>query len=118
MSLDQSSTVDAIGIENDTGAVVLTIADYWDWTEERQHLVALQEKLNTYFEFIETRQVWDVYPAARGRQLVIDVVSRFQPPTCATEFMKKAAAVAAQLNVILRQKTFPGTAHKSSQQRS
>jgi mRNA interferase HigB len=31
--------------------------------------VALQAKLNAYFEFIERGQVWHSYPAAKGRQL-------------------------------------------------
>ena len=109
MSLEKSTTVDAVGIENGTGWTVLTIADAWDWAHEHDHLHALQDKLNTYFEFVETGQVWDLYPASRGRQLVIDVVSRFPPPESATEFFRKAASVAAELNILLRQKSFHGT---------
>jgi hypothetical protein len=108
MSLDKTSIVDAIGIENKTGAAVLTIADSWDWNEVHEHLIALQSKLNAYLEFIESGQIWDDYPAARGRQLVIDVVSRFPPPKAATDFMEKAGLVAGQLNVVLRQTTYPG----------
>jgi hypothetical protein len=109
MSLDQSTTVDAIGIEDETGSAVLTIADSWDWTDEQRHLLALQDKLNSYFEFIETGQIWEVYPAARGRQLAIDVVSRFPATRAASEFMEKAALVAAQLDVVLRHKSFRGS---------
>ena len=31
MPLDNTGVIDAIGIENDTGMVILTIADGWDW---------------------------------------------------------------------------------------
>jgi hypothetical protein len=109
MSLANSTIVDAVGIENETGSVVLTIADSWDWFEEHDHLLALQSKLDAYFEFVESGQVWDVYPAARGRQLVIDVVSKFSPPKAALEFMEKVTLVASRLNVRIRQRRFQGT---------
>jgi hypothetical protein len=54
MSLDQPNKVDAIGLEKGTDQTVLTIADSWDWTDEPKHLIALQAKLNSYLEFIES----------------------------------------------------------------
>jgi hypothetical protein len=67
MSLDQPNKVDAIGLEKGTDQTVLTIADSWDWTDEPKHLIALQAKLNSYLEFIESGQVWDEYPTAKGK---------------------------------------------------
>lgn len=109
MSLEQLNTVDAIGLENETGNVVLTIADSWDWTDKHCHLSALQEKMNAYFEFIESGQVWESYPDAKGRQLKINVVFRFAPPANATEFLAKAADVALEHGAVLGYDTFEGT---------
>lgn len=52
MAIDDPAIVDAIGIVR-TGMVVLTILDSWDWEEAKSHLLALQSKLNAYFDFIE-----------------------------------------------------------------
>lgn len=109
MSLEQVNTVDAVGIENDTQHAVLTIADSWDWTDEQAHLSALQAKLNAYFGFIESGQVWESYPAAKGRKLRIDVVFRFAPTAGAIEFLAKASDVASELDVSVRHYTFRGS---------
>lgn len=76
MSIEQVDTVDAIGKDIATGKVVLTISDHLDWTEEGAHLLALQEKINTYLRFIESGELIATYPEAEGRALVIEVVAR------------------------------------------
>jgi hypothetical protein len=108
MSLDHSNSVDAIGIENETGHAVLTIADSWEWNDERAHLLALQAKLNAYFEFIESGQIWDSYPTANGRQLIIEVITRFRPTATAIELLEKANETATQLCMQVRHRHFTG----------
>lgn len=107
MGLDNTSMVDAIGIEVDTGLAVLTITDSWDWIDEKGHLLALQDKLNAYFDFIETGQIWDAYPKAQGRQLAIDVITKFRFPPAATDFLEKARQAATELNVVIRERYIP-----------
>ncbi len=99
MSLDDCSVVDAIGTDKVGGAVVLSIVDYWDWQDERRHLAALQEKLNIYFGFVESGQIYKSYPEAVGKPLRIDIISRFPVPPVGLEFFEKAAAVAATLQM-------------------
>jgi hypothetical protein len=106
MSLDKANTVDAAGIENETGLAVLTIADSWDWDDVAGHLIALQNKLNAYFDFIDSGEVFDSYPAARGRRIAIDIVSRFDFPAAARDFLATASRAAGELNVLLRQRRF------------
>lgn len=109
MPLEQTDKIDALGLESETGYVVLTIADSWHWDDEHGHLSALQAKLNAYFDFIESGQVWESYPAATGRQLIINVVFRFRPPAVAIEFLAKATNVASELNVLINHEIFSGT---------
>jgi hypothetical protein len=97
MSLDSINSIDAIGIESETGVVVLTIADSWGWSQMHEHLLTLQNKLNAYLEFIEAGQIWNEYPAAVGRQLRINVVFRFSPPASALQLLSKAAEAAAEI---------------------
>ncbi len=109
MSLDNARTIDAIGIDNESGFAVLTIADSWGWADPQAHLLALQTKINSYFEFIECGQISESYPVADGRQLVIDVVSRFPPPPFALDLFQKSSEAASQLNVLVRQRTILDT---------
>jgi hypothetical protein len=104
MSLDNLEVVDAVGTEIENSAVVLTIVDSWDWQDQRSHLTALQAKLNTYFGFVESGQIYESYPDAKGKALRIDIVSKFAPPDIALKFLEKASAVAAQLNLTVTQR--------------
>jgi uncharacterized protein DUF6572 len=97
MSLDRLDVVDAVGVDKSSGSVILTLLDSWDWSDERTHLLALQAKLNAYFAFIEAGEIFESYPEARGRQVVIDVISRFPLQPSAKILLQKAAALAEQI---------------------
>lgn len=99
MSLDNVEVVDAVGTEEHSGTIVLSIVDGWDWSNERQHLLALQEKLNAYFGFVESEQIYEAYPEANGRPLRIDIIAKHPIPKAALAFLAKASATAAQLNM-------------------
>ena len=109
MTLENATSVDAIGIESTTDFAVLTLGDSWDWTNEQAHLNALQDKLNAYFQFIESGQVWESYPAARGRKLVIDVVTRFPLSAAGQNLLNAASDIASDLGAVIRHKRFEGS---------
>jgi hypothetical protein len=53
MALHKTGVIDRVGVEADTGRVVLTVVDEMDWSDDQRHLLALQQKLNTYLSFVE-----------------------------------------------------------------
>lgn len=108
MGLDKPNVVDAIGIETASGFVVLTIADSWDWLDERAHLLALQAKLNAYLRFIESGEISQSYPKAQDRQLVIDVIGRFPLPQIGIDFLTRASDACAELAVKIRHTHYAG----------
>ena len=99
MSLDKVNEVDAVGIETDSDRVVLTIVDSWDWNDEMAHLLALQAKLNAYFDFISSGQLLEAYPKALRRRPCIDVIGKHPSPASATAFLDKAKTVASRLGI-------------------
>ena len=107
MSLDDSLKVDAIGIDEGSGSVVLSILDSWAWRETLPHLAALQEKLNAYFDFIESGQLYESYPLAVGRSLTIDIVTRFPMPPEGVVLLEKASEVADELGVNVESRHLP-----------
>jgi hypothetical protein len=108
MALEKPDTVDAVGIERNSDFVALTIADAWDWQDEGKHLLALQAKLNAYFSFVESGQIWQSYPEASGRQIVIDVVGKFPLPQIGIDLLTRASDACADLGVRIRYRHYPG----------
>ena len=102
MALDNTGVIDAIGIENDTGMVILTIADGWDWEDAHGHLLALQAKLNAYFSFVEEGELLEAYPQASGRQVAIDVVTKFPMHPKGSELLGVAANACRDLEIEIR----------------
>jgi hypothetical protein len=101
MSLDNAAAVDAIGVEKNSDTAILTIIDSWAWEHEEFHLEALQEKLNAYFQFIESGQIYESYPDANGKAIRIDIVARFPIPVRALAFLEQASRVASQLGIAI-----------------
>jgi len=104
MSLENIETVDAVGTEKGTNTVVLSIMDSWNWEDQERHLIALQDKLNAYFGFVESGQIYEAYPQATGKSLRIDIVSRYPMPEAGRGFLAKAADVASKLNLTITQR--------------
>ncbi|MBC6110685.1 DUF6572 domain-containing protein [Pedobacter fastidiosus] len=68
MSVIQVDKIDFIGIDGKTKKVALTISDHLDWDDEYYHLSVLQEKINAYLRFIESGEIYDVYPDSVDRR--------------------------------------------------
>ncbi|SMB79804.1 conserved hypothetical protein [Hymenobacter roseosalivarius DSM 11622] len=91
MSIEQTDTIDIITISPE-GELVLTISDHLSW-EEDEHLSLLEDKINTYLEFLEGEQLLEEYPAAKEHPLVINVALQFEPPEQAIHFLTQAMKV-------------------------
>jgi hypothetical protein len=107
MALDQSDTIDAAGTDRDTGEIVLSIIDAWDWTDEVAHLSALQAKLNAYFGFVETGQISEIEPSWRDVGVKIDVLFRQSPTDQAVALLKTAEFVARPLGLTITHRILP-----------
>jgi len=103
VSVDQTNVVDFIGIDNATGDVVLTIADHLMWPEsDNEHLLLLQEKLNTYLSFVESGELLETYPNAKGKAVLIDVVCKYPVSQQAQGFCNQAAQIIEGAGMKLR----------------
>ena len=92
-TIEETNTIDAIGVEKSTGKVVLKIFDHLDWSDEHEHLYLLQEKLNSYLRFLESQEIYETYPAANGRELAVSIVFANSPSASALEFIDSASAI-------------------------
>ena len=91
MSVLDPDTIDIISTDKQ-GRVVLTIADHLSWNDQ-EHLQVLQKKLNAYLAFIESREVYQKYPDAKGRPILLKVSCTFQPNGEGMDFFTKVKEI-------------------------
>ncbi|MBV8272146.1 MAG: hypothetical protein JO067_07720 [Cupriavidus sp.] len=95
MSILDTNTVDFIGTLAEQDLVVLSIADHLEWGEglTNEHLLLLQEKINTYLRYIESGEIYTSFPSARGKNLAVRVYFKHEPPHEAQAFIQSAAHI-------------------------
>ena len=102
MSLERLNSIDAIGIEDLSGKVVLSLFDPVDWGNVPEHLDALRAKLEAYLTFISGGDLMESYPSAKGRMVVIDVISRYPLTLEGVALIAQARQIATELGVEVR----------------
>lgn len=91
MSINQSNIIDAISTTPED-KIVLTISDHHLWNES-SHLAILQDKINSYLQFIESEQIFQDYPNAIGKKIIIETVMKFKPTEEAIHYLKQAKEI-------------------------
>ncbi|WP_115994299.1 DUF6572 domain-containing protein [Cohnella lupini] len=107
MSISESNVVDFIGTDRNENKVYLSISDHLGWTEaeEYNHLLLLQEKLNTYIEFVKSGQIYEDYPDACDKKIEIVLYSKFEISPIVREFLTRAEGFLRELGITLNQIT-------------
>ena len=97
MSINETKVVDIIAIpELEPDNVLLVIADHLQWgdkIEQGEHLLLLQEKINTYIAFIESGELLESYPSAKGKKPKIRINVLYEFPEQAELFITRVAEV-------------------------
>ena len=106
MPLENVGVVDAAGIDKQRGDIVLSILDSWDWDDEGGHLAALQAKLNSYFDFVESGEVFEALPEVKKGPIRINIISRYALPAGAVAFLQRAVAMGATLQISITQQDY------------
>ena len=86
MAIDNPNTVDAGGIDPESGHAVLVIQDQMDWSDPAAHFRALQ-KNSSYVAFIQNGQLEVTAIHAKGRPPRIGIVMLFEPPASAVAIL-------------------------------
>ena len=92
MSIEQANVIDFMSIDPVSGSVILTATDHLEWGSG-EHLLQVQEKLNSYLAFVESGEIFESYPAAKGKPIKLDVVCQFEPNEEAIRFFSLCGEV-------------------------
>lgn len=107
MSIEQAEIVDGIGVDKKTGELNLIITDHLDWNENtHNHLMLLQEKINTYLSFVESGELLETYPDSKGRNVVVKVVGKYPLGDVGTKFFAQASSMIEDTGIRLRFELF------------
>jgi len=88
MSVDETNKIDRTAWDKDKTRVWLVISDHLDWkAEEGEHLLLLQEKINTYLHFIESGKLVETLPWADGLPVTIRIYGKFPLSREAARFL-------------------------------
>lgn len=108
MSVENPAVVDFVSVDPETEEIVLTIADHLPWDEGHAHLLALQQKLNTYLSFIESGELLSSRPEAAGRRVRIALMHRDPLTSMAARFLDSAKATVTEAGFDLTWRHLPG----------
>jgi hypothetical protein len=108
VSVEQTDVVDILGIDRETGHVVLTISDHLDWSDSIVHQTILQKKFNTYLAFVESGEILEKYPEAKTRPVAFRVVFKVPPDESGRAFVGRARQVIESAGFTLRDEVFTG----------
>ena len=79
MSIDDPNVIDGVGIDKECGHLRLLITDHYEWKQrendidEKEHLLLLQEKINAYLGFLESKQYMETYPDTEFKLAIIEI---------------------------------------------
>jgi hypothetical protein len=93
VAIDQIGVIDMMSFDKNKEKVVLTISDHLEWSQSVEHQQILQSKFNTYFAFVESGQLVDQYPEAKGLPVVFRVVFKYRPGQEGRLFIERARKV-------------------------
>ena len=112
MTIEETEKVDIVALPEDRQEVILLVADHLPWPgDERgklEHVWMLQEKLNTYIQYVESGDLFLEFPNARDRRVVIVVGHKYQIPQDMEQLIKKMGALLADAGIDLRFEYEPG----------
>jgi hypothetical protein len=109
VTVEQTNVIDIVSLNKPAEAVVLTISDHLDWTNTIEHQTILQSKFNAYLAFVESGEILERYPMAKGRRIVFKVVFKFDPDLEGRKFMIRAREVIQSVGFDLQYELFTAT---------
>jgi hypothetical protein len=101
VTVEQAEVIDALGIDKETGASMLTIADHLPWGEPLEHhRDCLERKLEAYIRFINGGQLREHHPDAKTPTILLLMLHR--PSDRGLKLLKSAQCVLEEREIAFR----------------
>jgi len=105
MSIAETDKIDGLGVsKQDNKILILLLTDHFIWDDEEAHIWALEDKINAYAGFIESKQYERVYPNRMFEEFVIQICFLYPYPESCEQFLKTATEQLAPLHITFQAK--------------
>lgn len=91
--------IDNVFLDEEQNIVILEILDDMDWSNETEHLELLQNKLNLYIHFIDTKQLYELHDEFKSKDIGIAIHFKYTIPMSCRSFIEKARDHLNQLSI-------------------
>jgi hypothetical protein len=103
MTIEQTQTVDMIADDAVENIASLIISDHLEWDESQpDHLILLQEKINSYLRFFESGEIFENRDHLRRRKVAFKVIGLYPLSEQARGFYETASKILAEIGVTLQ----------------
>lgn len=101
MSVSETDKVDIVAARPGSSVVKLVIADHLSWEDFEAHARVLQDKINTYIEFIDSGQLQTLQSPKipDDPELHIALVLQYPPSDAAGQFLAKVHGFLADMGL-------------------
>jgi hypothetical protein len=99
MSVAEFDKIDGMGKSVNGNELLFLITDHLDWLDEYNHLLILQDKINSYLRFIEAKQYADAYPQEIFDGYIIEIHFQYGVSENCLKFLDVVANQSKTLNV-------------------
>lgn len=103
MAIEKTNEIDLIAI--DGKSVYLVIIDEMEWVENEDinnnHMYLLQEKINTCLANYETKELFEIQPEAKGKDITIKIISKNHLNDVGIWFLEKARLIINSVGIKL-----------------
>ena len=93
--------VDAISVDKTTEEVVLNIFDHLDWSDDKAHIQALQDKINNYIKFVVSKEIESVFPDSKGKKIKFSIVAKYTLPGKGLKFIADMTKTLSESGYVL-----------------
>ena len=99
MAIDNAEVIDATAYEGKK--LILQLYDHLEFDDEiiKEHMFMLQDKLNTYIWFIDSKQYEETYPNASLSVYEIQIKFKYQPSDFCIEYLNHVNYKLGSMNI-------------------
>jgi len=88
MSIEDINKVDGIAVSEDGKELFLLITDHMSWKNEYEHLIKLQDKVNSYISYLESEQYKELYPDKQFLAYCIEIHFKYSITENCSKFIQ------------------------------
>ena len=108
MAVDNTNVIDGMAIDKEKNVLCLLLTDHLPWNcddnsmNEYDHLILLQDKINAYISYLETKQYKNTYPETCFDMAVIEIHFKYEITQNCENFLNEVQNQVGQYGIIIK----------------